>query len=305
MNMKKEIIKDYKAIHKNRATELKFLRKVSKSKVYVSKKTGMVFHGDLKSSKQTADFWSEKIFSTKTDGVKNKFTSETPFFSARHYYALNFLNKNLNLKNKVICDFGAGEGNLLLKFSKYLGLKKLIAVEPSKKNCLLIRKKFLNNNRKKPFIVNSTIEEYSNFTKKKCDIAILTWTLCNCSDPLNVIKKIYNSLNENGYLLIGESSRILVPYKKPINNYFNSKKKTGAWHPWHFSYNSLVNLLNINRFKVIYTNRFYNEDNMFLVFKKIKKPISKLKVDKYTDVIKYFKNWLKISKEFTSFTDKN
>ena len=33
-------------------------------------KTGMVFHGDLKSSKQTADFWSEKIFSTKTDGVK-------------------------------------------------------------------------------------------------------------------------------------------------------------------------------------------------------------------------------------------
>ena len=305
MKIKDEIIKDYKAIHKNRATELKFLRKVSKSKVYVSKKTGMVFHGDLKSSKQTANFWSEKIFSNKTDGVKNKFTSETPFFSARHYYALNFLNKNINLKNKIICDFGAGEGNLLLKFSKYLGLSKLIAVEPSKKNCLLIKKKFLNNNKKKPLIINSTIEEYSNFTKKKCDIAILTWTLCNCSDPLNVIKKVYNSLNENGHLLIGESSRILVPYKKPIYNYFNSKKKTGPSHPWHFSYNSLTNLLNINRFKVICTNRFYNEDSIFLILKKTKKPISKLKIDKYLDVIKFFKNWIKISKDFKRFADKN
>ena len=305
MNIKKEIIKDYQGIFKNRTKELKFLNKISKSKVYISNKTGMVFHGDKKSSKFTADYWSKKIFSNKTDGVKNKFTSNNPVFAARHYYAINFLKKYLNIKNKVICDFGAGEGNLILKLNKYFNHKKLVAVEPSKKNCLLIKKNFKFLKKSQPLIINSTIEEFPNITSKKCDIAILTWTLCNCSNPLEVIKSIYSSLNKNGYLVIGESSRILVPFKKPIYNYFNTKKKSGIWHPWHFSYNSLVNLLKISKFKILYSNRYHNEDNIFLIFKKVNTMPNKFKIDKPKEVELFFKDWLKISKKFKIFKDHN
>ena len=305
LSKKSEIIKDYKGIYKNRAIELKFLRKVSKSKVFVSKSTGVVFNDDIKPSEYTARLWSDKIFSNKTNGVKSKFTADTPLFSSRHYYAMNFLKNKINLKDKVICDFGAGEGNLLLKFSKYLNLKKLIAVEPSSKNCELIKKKFHNNKKKIPTIINSTIENYDKMTKKKCDVAILTWTLCNCSEPLDVIKKIYNSLNKNGYLLVGESSRILVPFKKPIHNYFNIKKRTGMWHPWHFSFNGLVNLLKVNKFKVLYYNRYYNEDNIFLIVKKSNNKINKFEVDNYKHVVNFFQDWLKVSTKFKKFIDIN
>ncbi len=302
MNLKEEIIKDFKGIIKNRTIELKFLKKISKSKVYISKNTGMVFHGDIKSSKFAADYWSKEIFSNETIGSKNKFTSNTPFFGARHYYAINFLKK-INIKNKTICDFGAGEGNLILKLSNYFNHKKLIAIEPSKKNCLLIKKNFNQNKKKIPLVINSTIENSIHKSKKKCDIAVLTWTLCNCSKPLDIIKSIYNLLNKDGYLLIGESSRILVPYKKPIFNYFNSKQYTGFSHPWHFSYNSLCNLLILNNFKIRYVNKFYNEDNLFIIAQKKKSFKKKFKKDNVKKIKLFFKNWLKESKNFKHFID--
>ena len=50
--MKKKILmsniieEDFKVKNRNEVLELKFLRSISKSKVYLSKKTGLVFHKD-------------------------------------------------------------------------------------------------------------------------------------------------------------------------------------------------------------------------------------------------------------------
>lgn len=94
--------------------------------------------------------------------------------------------------------------------------------------------------------------------------------------------------------MIAESSRILVPFKKPINNYFNSKFRS-FYHPWHFSYNSLSNLLEICNFRIVYSNRYYNENDMFVIAKKMNKKSHKpsLVIDKYINVINFFKRWKK------------
>ena len=40
--------------------------------------------------------------------------------SSRHQYLIEFLNKNIKLNNQLFCDFGTGEGGLLIKLRKIL-----------------------------------------------------------------------------------------------------------------------------------------------------------------------------------------
>jgi hypothetical protein len=92
--------------------------------------------------------------------------------------------------------------------------------------------------------------------------------------------------------MIAESSRILVPFKKPIYNYFNSKFKS-SYHPWHFSYNSLQNLLEICNFRVVFANRYYDENDLFVICQKQdkKKHRPKIIIDNYKKIIKFFRRW--------------
>ena len=125
----------------------------------------------------------------------------------------------------------------------------------------------------------------------------LLWTLCNCVKPIDVLNSIHSSLKRNGLLLIAESSRILVPYKKPIYNFFVSEHETKNTHPWFFSYNSLSNLLEISGFSIIDANRYYDENDLVVIAQKKdkKKHIPKIKIDKIQDVKKFLKDWERIS----------
>ena len=97
--------------------------------------------------------------------------------------------------------------------------------------------------------------------------------------------------------MISESSRILVPYKKPIYNFFISKHDIRNTHPWFFSYNSLSNLLEICGFSIVATNRYYDENDLIIVAKKKNKKthIPKIKIDKIKDIIFFLKDWEKNS----------
>ena len=148
------------------------------------------------------------------------------------------------------------------------------------------------------FSHNGTIESsINNNNFKNFDCSSLLWTLCNCIKPLSVLATIHKSLKKNGLLLISESSRILVPFKKPINNFFVYKKHTKNTHPWFFSYNSLSNILEYSGFRIIDHNRYYDENDLVVVAKKIDQ--SKIKpnliIDNYSKVLSYLNDWEKIS----------
>ena len=296
-----EIIKDFTFSNKSSdLIELKFLKKVSKSSIAVSKKTGLVFYNEFKRIVSEKRGWGKKFYSNKMNPKKNLYCEDFPEVNARHYYVLDFLNKFINLKNKRIIDFAFGQGGLLLKARKYFGIKNLLGVEYSKENILLIKKRFKENKFNIPKLYNSNIEEF--VLKKKADIGVLTWTLCNCAEPLKIIKSISENIKTNGYLIVAEGSRILVPFKKPIHTYLNPHIKVSSTHPWHFSFNSLNNIFKVFGFELIKKNRYLDENNLVLIFKNSKKFNQKMRYDSYSSVVNFFKRWDKESKNYKKFS---
>ena len=261
------LLNEYSSGDSKNFIELKFLKKISKSKVFVTP-SGLICHIPSLNTRNALNKWKNKIFSTKISVRKLKYTANNAVMRARHYYSAIFINDLLSKKKTIkFCDFGSGEGNFISEIIKLNKKIKIYFTEDSKKNFNNIKKQYKKN------IIgyNGTIED-CNLSKdfKNFDAASLTWTLSNCVNPVNVLKSIYDTLNKNGILLVSESSRILVPFKKPINNLFNSTNSTHNTHPWFFSYNSLSNLLEICGFEVIKSNRFYDENDLVVVAKKKK-----------------------------------
>ena len=304
-NLIQNIYKDYSGQQKN-IIYLKFLSKLSLSKVLVSKITGTVFHDDIINNdgrKEGAtvnnlESWN-KMYSKKMEPKNLQYTSDNPIMNSRHFYGVKlieqFLRNSKNLLQKRInfCDFGTGEANFPFLLKKQLKNVNIILTEYSKLNFNFFQLKFAkaNINIKKSF--NGSIEDFDQLENNKTiDFASLNWTLCNCSNPIAVLQSINNSLVDKGFLMIAESSRILVPFKKPIYNYFNSKFKS-SYHPWHFSYNSLSNLLEICNFRVVFANRYYDENDLFIICQKQDKKYHKprITVDNYKKVIRFFRRW--------------
>ena len=67
-------------------------------------------------------------------------------------------------------------------------------------------------------------------------------------------------------------------------------------HPFHFSKNSLLNLLIINKFKPVYINRYIDSDYLLIIAKKTNNIRSDLiQLDNYQKVKKFFERWYKES----------
>ena len=294
MITKKDIILDYKASTSGkRALKIDFLKGISKSNVYISKKTGLIFHKPKISTDKVLKFWSEKIFSNKIDYKNLTYSSENITMKSRHFYCANFSKKYLIKKNLNYCDFGTGEGNFL---KEVLSINKNINInftEFSKKNILLILKDLKSKKLRNYNFHNGPIEHVDrNKNIKNINFGSLLWTLCNCIDPIEVLKSIHKKMSKSSHLLIAESSRILVPFKKPIYNYFNIYNHTENTHPWHFSFNSLSNLLELSGFRIVHHNRFYDENDMVVIAKKRNlnsKP--KFIKDDYKKIKLFLKKW--------------
>lgn len=291
-----DIYKDYSGKQK-KVVYLKFLSKLSASKVLVSKSTGTVFHDDIIKSKDNLKSWN-KIYSKKIEPENLQYTSDNPIMNSRHFYGVKlieqFLRTNNLLKRRLnFCDFGTGEANFPFLLKKQIKNVDIILTEYSKLNFNFFQQKFIKSKIKIKKSFLGSIEDFDQLENNRTiDFASLNWTLCNCSNPIAVLQSINNSLVDRGFLMIAESSRILVPFKKPIYNYFNSKFKS-SYHPWHFSYNSLQNLLEICNFKVVFANRYYDENDLFIICQKQDKKYHKPKIiiDNYKKVIDFFRRW--------------
>jgi SAM-dependent methyltransferase len=290
----KKIIDEYKFKKLKGFKEVKFLNKTSKSRVYVTT-SGLVRHIPNIDYKSSVQLWNDKIFSNKINSKDIKYSSDNAIMKSRHYYSAIFINELLINKKKVnFCDFGAGQGNFISELARLNKNIKFYFTESSKKNFLRVKKEH-----KGIVGFNGPIEEtLINKDFKNLDAASLLWTLSACVDPISVLQTIYKTLKKDGLLIISDSSRIMVPFKKPIYNFFNPKLKTNNSHPFFFSYNSLSNLLEMFGFRIIKSNRYYDENDLVVVAKKMGRGgviRPKLKYDGQKKVILFLRSWLKFS----------
>ena len=256
--------------------------------INILKYSGLVSVVKRRSSKKIAEEWSNNF------GRNKNYDAKIPAVLARHTYTAETIVSKIQLKSKSLIDLGAGQGTFLNILKKKKKLKRLFGVEPSKKNCKEIKDYGIKT-------FNGRIEEFASTKNEKFDVATLLWTLCNCSDPFNIIKSAHKILKKNGYIVVAEGSRILVPFKKPIQMYFSRVQKPDM-HPFHFSKNSLINLLVLNKFKIVYVNQYIDSDYLLVIAKKTNKvQIRDIKLDNFKKVKLFFKDWYKNSLNYKRF----
>jgi len=282
------ITKSCDVCNSKKSQEIKVLRKYSnKQEIRVCKKCGFIFVPNRRSYEEIAKTWSRKLYG-------NTYTARIPAIKARQTYLIDTLDNWFGLKNKDICDIGAGEGQMLEIADKEYGAK-VFGIEPSKKNIFLMRK-----NKIKCF--EGTIEDYhksKNFNKKKFDIVTIAWTLENCSscfDLINISKKL---LKPSGKIVVATGSRILVPFKKPLSLYIS--KVEADTHSFRFSRNTLARLMIINGLNIVKENRYIDTDYLILSGRKSNKSKMnkrKLPKDNYKNILDFFKRWDKEQKYF-------
>jgi 2-polyprenyl-3-methyl-5-hydroxy-6-metoxy-1,4-benzoquinol methylase len=279
---------------------IKILRKVTgfsslKNDIYVSKITGLVSVIFRRNSKEIAHSWNKKFQKGKKKNFNTKFyTATVPFVKSRLMNVLYTTNNYINFKKKKIIDLGCGEGVLLIEAKKLNQAKKILGVDPSYNNCQILKSKKISS-------FCGTAENFAKIKKyhNYFDICFITWTLCNSSNCYDIIKTANKILKKNGILIVAESSRILAPFKKSIYDYITKRKKIDL-HPFHFSKNTLKNLLIINKFKIMFTNEYINNNEVIIIGKKINKiEINKIKTDSYKLVNDFFKKWILISKYYS------
>jgi SAM-dependent methyltransferase len=139
-----------------------------------------------------------------------------------------------------------------------------------------------------------TIEDFlsdEEASKRQFDIVTIMWTLENCSSCRTMIDAAYNILRPGGHLLVATGSRILVPFKKPLQ-YYIGNDKWGDTHPFRFSANSLRGLLAGSGFATTEINRFFDTDYLVVAAQKTDGAAEiPWKKDNYQEVIDFFDRW--------------
>ena len=258
----------------------KYIRKGDK--LFVHKKTGVVTSELKYNSLEIAKYWSDVIFMSEN---KEDYSAHFPFAYSRLYYVLRTLkdflsSANYNNQSIDFCDFATGEGilpKLILKESLDWNIS---VTETSKALC----EKMQHDN----FLIYNKNLGLGELPEFKVDVGAICWTLCNCIKPLDVLKEIYDKIKDDGYLIIAESSRILTPFKKSLDDTFQRTHPADA-HPYYFSKNSLSAIVKCAGFEPVFINRYLDTSYLVLIAKKTTDTeFNQLQVDNYKDVIDYF-----------------
>jgi 2-polyprenyl-3-methyl-5-hydroxy-6-metoxy-1,4-benzoquinol methylase len=259
----------------------------------VCKECGFVFVSRRRTSKEIADSWSHELFANGESEHRDGeiYTAVRPAIRARLIHILETIDQELGVDGSSICDIGAGEGVFLDYARKLKNPKRVFGIEPSAKNCDLMSQIGIEN-------FAGTIEDYNASSSKEepFDIAVIQWTLEACADAKAMLKASWDLLKPGGHIVIGTGSRILVPFKKPLQFYISVGEQDT--HALRFSPKSIRNILRISGFEPKFMNRYIDNDVMCVVAQKVEEPSTQaLEVDDFSEVASFFQRWDKESRE--------
>ncbi len=210
--------------------------------LHVCKNCGFVYVRSRRPAGRIAEVWSDDIY-------EKGYTARIPAVKARQVYVAECIDTAIGLKDKTVCDIGGGEGQFLdiIRQSEYGA--SVFAVEPSERNCRMMGDMGIEAFR-------GTIEDYvaSGQSKdRRFDIATIVWTLENCQSCRTMLDAAYDALDDGGHLALATGSRILVPFKKPLQYYLGDAALDT--HCFRVSANTLKGLFAVSCFDVVFETR--------------------------------------------------
>jgi hypothetical protein len=253
--------------------------------IAVCRNCGFVYASWRPSPAEIANAWATQVFSGKFED--GQYTARgIPAVRARHVYVAEFIHGTISLRDQEIVDIGAGEGVFLQMLAGPEYGAKPFGIELSEPNCRLLKDAGLP-------CFNGTVEDYlasPGAREHGFDRATVVWTLENTSSCSSMMQGARKLLKDGGFLTVATSSRILVPFKKPLHYYLNPL--VSALHPFFFSVNALRNLFTNADFEVVHVNRFIDTDYLVMTGRAIS-PASRpaLVKDNWQDVNHFFERW--------------
>jgi 2-polyprenyl-3-methyl-5-hydroxy-6-metoxy-1,4-benzoquinol methylase len=226
-----------------KTTKIKFSQYAYYADIYKCNNCSLVFSEVLDIS-EYEDLLKKEKYLDEEIGHLNLHQKESQFLTTYDLIRV-FLKKD----HKSFLDIGCNTG-IFLNFLKKQFLKKgklFYGIEPSMEASGFANKNFKLN------VENSTINKSNYLLKLKFDIVTMFDVIEHLSDPLADLKKINKSIKKGGLICITTHNhnsllRYLSGKKYPMYMY---------QHFYHFTPNTLANLLKITKFKVIKINFFY------------------------------------------------
>lgn len=252
--------------------------------LHVCRNCGFIQAAYRRTPEALQKMWAEEIYRADDARVSDKtYTARIPAVIARQTFAVEFLAENVDIKGMSLVDIGAGEGQFLEMLTAPRFAMDVFGIEPSADNCSILDELGFAN-------FHGTMEDFAAAgTSQTFDVASLVWTLENCQSASGVLAAAHNVVKPGGYLLMATGSRILMPFKKPLQYYLGPNVDA---HPFHFSANALTSLMHKAGFQVIAHNRFIDSDYLVLIGKRVESSEGlALPTDDWRDIVDFFDRW--------------
>jgi 2-polyprenyl-3-methyl-5-hydroxy-6-metoxy-1,4-benzoquinol methylase len=250
--------------------------------LHVCKACGFVYVRARRSAERIAQAWSKEIY-------QHAYTAHVPAVKARQTFVADFLDSTTGLKGKSLCDIGGGEGQFLCIARDQYGAN-VFCIEPSPVNGKALAAQGIEH-----FV--GTIEDYAAARlPRKFDVVTIMWTLENCQSCKAMLEAANHIVKEGGLICVATGSRILVPFKKPLNYYLSDN--AADTHAFRFSANSLRNLLAGAGFSFHAVNRYIDNDILCMVAKKNPQASQEeLHRDDWRKIVDFFCRWDKETRD--------
>jgi len=252
--------------------------------VHVCKTCGFVQVIRRRPSEIIAQAWAKDLY-------QKKYTARIPAIKARQVFVAEMIDTTIGLRGKSVCDIGAGEG-YFLEMLRDQYAAQVFGVEPSTSNCDRMREHGIE-------CFDGTAEQFFETAdaKRRFDIVTIIWTLENANSCRRLMEAAWTLLKDDGHVVLATGSRILVPFKKPLDYYLGPNP--ADTHAFRFSANALNGLLAETGFEQAAVNRYIDNDILCMIGKRSASRARRpWQGDDWRQVIDFFSRWHEDTKSF-------